>query len=211
MQAEPRPGAKIRGIYYGWFLVIIVFIVYIMNAGLTLYGTNTLNAIIVLEEGVGSTSLSTANTLHTAMMGAAGPLVGVLIKKLGHKYMFAAGGLCALLGGLIYALLPAAGWVLVVGHGVFIALAIGFGSSLTAQSLMVQWFDKRQALAMSLALSAGAVGPLAVGLGYAATGSYGGAFLVLGIVNLVMAGACVFLTIPQKRYIPAMSAGPIQK
>lgn len=150
--------AKTGGLYYGWFLVVIVFIIYVMNAGLTLYGASTLNSIIVLEEGVSNSSLSTASTLHTAMTGAMGPVVGILIKKIGHKYMFAMGGVCALLGGLLYVLMPPAGWVMALGHGVFIALAVGFGSSLCTQSLTVQWFEKNQSLAMSLALSSGAVG-----------------------------------------------------
>lgn len=51
-----------------------------------------------------------------------------------------------------------------------------------------------------VATVAGAVGPLAVGLMYTATGGYGGPFLILGIINLVAAVGCLFLSIPKLRY-----------
>jgi len=139
-------------------MVAVSWLVYMFITSMPLYGGSVLNSMLVLETDVTEADLSLTTTVYTAMTGVLAPFVGWLIKKRGPKITFLIGLCLTFSGALFNILLPASRWQLLFCHAILIATGIGIGGSLSAQSLVINWFDKNQATALSLALTSGAVG-----------------------------------------------------
>ena len=157
-QAENEMQSGGSRIFYGWIMVAVVWLIYMFTTALPLYGGSVLNSLVVLKAGVKEETLGLAATVHTAMTGVLSPLVGYVVKCRGSRLAFIVGSLFALGAAVGFVLLPAGGFQLVLCYGVLAALGIGIGGTLTTQSLIIRWFDANQAVALSLALTSGAVG-----------------------------------------------------
>lgn len=145
-------------VFYGWILVAVVWLIYMFTTALPLYGGSVLNSLVVLKAGVSEEKLGLATTVHTAMSGALSPVVGYVVKRRGSRVAFIVGSLFTLSAAVGFILLPAGGVQLVLCYGVLAALGISIGGTLTTQSILIRWFDQNQAVALSLALTSGAVG-----------------------------------------------------
>jgi len=139
-------------------MVVVSWLVYMFITSMPLYGGSILNSMLVLETDVTEGDLSIATTIYTAMTGILAPFVGVLIKKRGAKITFLIGLCLSFAAALGNIFLPASRWQLILCHSFLVAMGIGVGGSLSTQSLVIKWFDKNQATALSLALTSGAVG-----------------------------------------------------
>ncbi|MCY4265243.1 MAG: MFS transporter [Gammaproteobacteria bacterium] len=153
MSAEPT-----RPIYYGWKIVIAVFILLTCMNGVSFYNQAIYLNALSEDSGFDVQTASFAVSLFFLSGGLTGLLVARWVRDYDPRFSISAGsvltavGLCAL--PYIESL-----WQL---YGVYIILGMGFSAAglIPATTLITRWFKRRRALALSIAttgLSAGGV------------------------------------------------------
>lgn len=147
--------------FYGWNMVVVLFLVYFIIGGLGIYGPSTVNGLMLDETGMSRATYGNAFMLYSLFQGFAGPVVAKLINRKGIKASLIVGsGLLALTGLLLGTIVnPAqAPWAFVIVFGIVAGCSIGFGGPVPAQTGVNLWFNKKRALAMSLVMTASGFG-----------------------------------------------------
>ena len=71
-------------VFYGWYLVVFVWIIYFINVAIPLYGGSVVNSLMTVSLGISAATMGLAVSLNTAVQGFAAPIGGIVIKKLGY-------------------------------------------------------------------------------------------------------------------------------
>lgn len=140
---------KRRGIFYGWWIVAGGTTVWALQAGVYYYGFSTFFTALISEFGWSRTALSLVTSLSRLESGIAGPIVGLLVDRLGTRGLMLAG---ITLAGLGYVLLSqvnsiemfALVFVLVLSMGA----SLGFGAPSSAA--VANWFVRRRSMAFGI-------------------------------------------------------------
>lgn len=141
---------------YGWVVTFVVFLVYILNMGIPMYGATIINTKMALEQGLDITVLGYATTACGVVRAITAAFGGKLVSRLGARRTMALGSLSAAMVAAVLAFLPLGVYAKILVFGLF-GVGIVFGAILTTPVLIRQWFEKNSALPMSIALSAGSV------------------------------------------------------
>lgn len=142
--------------YYGWAVLLAVWMAYFLCVTPAIYGSNILMTGM-MQEGLSETAYSQASSAKYLGTAVASMLAAPVIRKIGRKaaLMVGAAGVMAALviNGIV--LLPDVLFVLnYFMIGCFAVLAV----IVTGPSLINAWFYRNCALPMSLFISAGSVG-----------------------------------------------------
>jgi len=144
--------------FYGWKLLAAFWFIYLVNLGFPTYGSSVINAYMARDLHLDRTMLGLAFSLYMLMVGLPGPLVAVIVGKIGVRLTLLLGSCSAMLGALSMALFVHTGWQAVVSFGILIGFGSCCGGAIAEQQGIAQWFVRRRALALSLMYSAGGVG-----------------------------------------------------
>ncbi|GHU64466.1 MFS transporter [Clostridia bacterium] len=144
--------------FYGWKLIIILWICYFSNVGFILYGSSVLAANMVPDMGFSIAVIGVAVAACNITQGISGPFVGFFISKKGAKIPFAAGCVVIAAGAILIPLIAKTETSYVILYGILIGFGMSLASMNVTQAFMDAWFEKKKALAMSLVLTAGSVG-----------------------------------------------------
>lgn len=144
--------------FYGYIVLAAVWIIYFCNMGFSTYGAPAINPVMVSELGLNSGILGVAISLCTLMQGVAGPITGRWISRSGVRAPYLVGTLLILSATVILGLFVKTQVGFVLTYGLLMGFGMGFGGILTAQSAVNNWFNKKKSFAMSMVLSAGAIG-----------------------------------------------------
>ena len=144
--------------YYGYVVIGTVWFGYFTTFGLLIYGASVANTAMVRQNGFDTASIGIATAVSTFLQGALGPLAGTLNHKRGIRLSMAVGSVVLLLGCLLmnFAVKNELAYVLVFGGVMGIGLA--FAGTITVQTAVNNWFEKRKAFAMAIVMAATAVG-----------------------------------------------------
>ncbi|HEX3030948.1 MAG TPA: MFS transporter [Bacillota bacterium] len=151
--------------FYGWAMVVVLFIVYFLIGGMGIYGPSTANGVMLKETGMSRSFYGWAFLAYSLVQGLVAPFVAKLINSKGIKASLLVGsGLLALTGLLLGTVADAATapWAFAAVFGVIAGASIGFGGPVPAQTGVNLWFNKKRALAMSIVMSASGVGGFVV-------------------------------------------------
>ncbi len=96
-------GSEPRGVYYGWYLVAVCFIINFLVLGISMHSFTVYVGPLEAEFGWTRRAISAAMALGTVGAALAAPLVGRLIDRVGARFVMAAG---ASLLGVVALLLP---------------------------------------------------------------------------------------------------------
>ncbi len=157
MNALPTPSAFVsakrglRGLFYGWWIVIIAFVCHALSGGFYSTGMAVYFLPVGRDLGLSRAALSLAFTLRTLESGIDGPLLGMLVDKLGPRSMVRIGGLVAGLGFVLLAFTRDFVSFVVVFVGV-LALGMSAGVHHPFMAIINQWFVRRRATAITLGL-----------------------------------------------------------
>ena len=181
-------------VFYGWYLVAISSILVMLMATTVFQGVGTFFVALERSFGWNRTTLSGAFSLSRAEGALLGPIEGFLVDRLGTRRMVVIGYL-VMGGGFIYYSRIQEVWQFYVAY-----LAISFGSGIGGWIAMVtlinNWFVRRRAIAMSVAVSGIQFGGFLVPLMAWGIESHGFRVTTLGIgVTLLV------VTIPLSRFI----------
>jgi len=143
---------KVRGAYYGWWVLTATFVLGVLSGGIFSHSNAIFFGPIKRDLGLSSAQTSLIFSLARAEGSFAGPIVGRLVDKFGSRPMIIAGGLLASAGFI------ALHWVhsYVLFVAIFVAVVATGKSTGLGQVLLSavnQWFIRRRSLAMSICIT----------------------------------------------------------
>lgn len=180
-------GMRLRGVFYGWWIVAASFLVLLVTVGVGLYAPPVFLPSIEGQFGWSRAAITLGAAIAALTAGVVSPFVGALIDRYGARKVMTGGAMvmgCAFASmGLIRSL-----WHLYALNAVA-AAGIACVAWLPNQTLVSNWFDRKRGLAMGIALAgigfggfsmASLTGILVAQLGWRT------AFMVLGGLVLVL-------------------------
>ena len=143
----PRP----RNIFYGWYLVGISSFMLMLMSTTVFQGVGTFFVALERTFGWNRTTLSGAFALSRVEGALLGPVEGLLVDRLGTRRMVIIGYLVMGAGFIFYSQIQSI-WQFYAAY-LAISLGSGVGGWIAFVTLINNWFSRRRALAMSIAVS----------------------------------------------------------
>lgn len=144
--------------FYGWTIVISLWIIYFLNVGFPMYGGQTVNTFMADEMGFNRTILGLAFSLFNLFQGLPGPLIGYTIKKKGTRFCMAVGSALILASALLMGYVVKTQWMFLLTFGIIAGVGVGFGTVVPVQTTVAQWFDRKRSRALAITLTASGFG-----------------------------------------------------
>jgi len=157
-----RVGSTLRGVFHGWWLVGGAMALQAVLAGLFFQAYGAYAAYWMAEFGWSRTTISLAYSLHRTESGLLGPLHGWLLQRVSPRRVIVAGVLILGLGFMALAFVQSFLSFIVV----FLLMAVGASlcGLLSLMTVLVNWFERRRATALSLMQTGMSIGGLTVPL-----------------------------------------------
>jgi MFS family permease len=146
-------------IFYGWWVVIICFLIHFYTGGTYFYGFTAFFNPIASEFGWSYALISLAMSLRGVESGVLAPVVGILVDKLGPKKLLISGVIFFGIGFFLLSLINDL-WNFYL---VFVILSFGLSlvSPVVSMTAVTRWFKgKRTSLALGVLMSGYAAGGL---------------------------------------------------
>lgn len=150
---EPTPRT-----FYGWILLIVLWALLTVSMGASVYGSAVINAAMATDLHMDRSALGSAFALFQWTSGLPGPLVAWCVNRYGVRFTLILGFLILFTGAASMAVLVHTAAQFNIAFGVIIGLAAVVAGPLAPQATITRWFVRRRAMAMSLLLTAPAVG-----------------------------------------------------
>jgi OFA family oxalate/formate antiporter-like MFS transporter len=152
MKAQSGLQGRLRGVYYGWWVLAACSLLFLVTGGVFYRGFTVFFLPIQREFNLSRASTDLIFSLATAEEGVGGPFVGWLIDRVDPRPLIIAGGLLAGIGYMLLSVVHGYIAFLMVYVGIVsFGMAIGLGPApLTAVN---RWFLRRKATAISIMLT----------------------------------------------------------
>ena len=183
-----------RNVFYGWYLVGLSSFMLMLMSTTVFQGVGTFFVALERTFGWNRTTLSGAFALSRAEGALLGPLEGFLVDRLGTRRMVIVGYLVMGLGFIFYSQIQTV-WHFYVAY-IAISLGSGVGGWIAFVTLINNWFSRRRALAMSIAVSGIQLGGFLVPLMAWGIESHGFRMTALGI-GVVL----IVVAVPASRFV----------
>ena len=144
--------------FYGWTIVVSLWIIYFLNVGFPMYGGQTVNTFMADEMGFKRTILGLAFSLFNLFQGLPGPIIGYTIQKKGARFSIALGSILILVSAIMMGYVVKSQWLFLLTFGVIAGVGVGFGTVVPVQTTVTQWFDRKRSRAMAITLTASGFG-----------------------------------------------------
>ena len=155
-----NPLRRVKGVFYGWWLVGLSAIVMALGSSLLFQGMAVWNPVLKGYFGWSAWQLSVAWSLTRVEGSITGPAGGYLIDKLGPRRMVLI-GLLILGGGFLLFSQVQNLWQFYLAFLVM-SIGVGLGTWLPMMTVVNNWFLRRRAMAMAVAMEGFAVGGIAL-------------------------------------------------
>ncbi|HEX5167213.1 MAG TPA: MFS transporter, partial [Thermomicrobiales bacterium] len=162
MIAAVRVRERARGMFIGWWIVAAAAGIQVLQTALLMQGYGAYIAVLRDEFGWNKTSLSAAASLQRVESGLLGPIQGWLLARFGPRTIMRI-GLVILAGGFFFFSQVNS---LPVFYLAFFTMAVGASLSgfMSVTTVVVQWFERRRATAISLMQTGMSIGGILVPL-----------------------------------------------
>ena len=175
--------------FYGWTIVVSLWIIYFLNVGFPMYGGQTVNTFMADEMGFKRTILGLAFSLFNLFQGLPGPIIGYTIQKKGARFSIALGSILILVSAIMMGYVVKSQWLFLLTFGVIAGVGVGFGTVVPVQTTVTQWFDRKRSRAMAITLTASGFGgfvaaPLLTKV-LSGTGKWNNCWLVVAAAALI--------------------------
>lgn len=147
-----------------WRVLALVSAINFVNAGFPPYVGSAMGPMMATDLALDRRMLGLMFSVFLLMTGLWGPLVALAIKRWGVRWTMAAGSALICAGASLMALAVTSGWGAIFAYGVLIGGGAGVGGMLVSQTVVTRWFVERRSLALSLVISAMALGGVAATL-----------------------------------------------
>ena len=195
-----------KRVYYGWRVVVGAFLLLFCAVGTHFYAFPVFFDVMVREMGWARTQAALAMTIGTFVAGAAGILVGWLVRRIGLRPVMVCGTIVAALGFLLLRTV-AEPWQFYLYYGFIISIGVAGIGTIPNLTAVEAWFDRGKSTALGIAATGvgagGVVMPLLVG--WLIT-KYDWQTACLGVAGaLVLVGipvSAIIMRAPQARKLP---------
>ena len=171
-------GERAGTVYRGWWLVGGAMTLQAVLAGLFFQAYGAYAAYWMLEFGWSRTTISLAYSLHRTESGLLGPLHGWLLQRVSPRRVIVAGVL--MLGVGFMGLAFVQDFVQFIVVFLFMAVGASLCGLLSLMTVLVNWFERRRATALSLMQTGMSIGGLAVPLVAIGLAAYGWRAMAFG-------------------------------
>jgi MFS family permease len=159
MDTRSRTAEASSGLYHGWLVVAVAFLIAVFSWGLGFYGLGIYLVALRARFGWSAADIATAITVYY-ILGAALTFVfvGPAFDRYGVRRVVAAGAL-AMAASVTALPLARELWHV---HAIFALMSIGWAamSGAAVNIIVAPWFDRRRGLAVSVALNGASAGGL---------------------------------------------------
>ena len=188
--------------FYGWKLVLVLWLLDFLNMGFPLYGGNIINNYMLKEIPMNHTTFGLGYTILSLFVGIPSVLVAASIVRWGIRKTFGIGSAVILAGSLWLSLIASKPWHYLVGFGVLTATGISFGTIVPAATAITRWFNRYRGRAMAITLSASGfagffVSPLINRILAANGGNWRAAWLIVAGIS-VLSAIVAFLFVKER-------------
>ncbi|MDP2949047.1 MAG: MFS transporter, partial [Chloroflexota bacterium] len=176
---------RARGVFYGWWLLGVAASLLTLMSLTVFQGLGTFLVALQNQFGWSRTALSGAFSLARAEGAILGPIEGFLVDKVGTRRMVLIGYTILGLGFLLFSFVQEL-WQF---YGVFLVITLGsgLGGWLAMISMVNNWFSRRRAFAMAVAMSGIHLGGMLVPLVAFGIESHGFRVTTFGIGVFILA------------------------
>ncbi|MBV1931683.1 MAG: MFS transporter [Porticoccaceae bacterium] len=142
--------------YYGWILLSTIGFIYMASVGAVFYGLSVMMPAMIDDLGWTRAQATTGFAILSVVIGVAGPLVTIMMKKINPR-------LTIILGGFVT---TAGASIVYFNHSLpvyYLATAV-LGCGMTMQAvlpgtqLVTLWFHQRRSMALGIFMAAGGLG-----------------------------------------------------
>ncbi|GEA14730.1 hypothetical protein E308F_09720 [Moorella sp. E308F] len=144
--------------FYGWTLVAVLWVIYLLNMGFPLYGGSIINSYMLQEIQMSRGTYGFAFTLLNIFVGVPAFIVAACVSAIGARYTFMVGSALILLGGLSMSFLVKQPWHYLMAFGGIIGAGIGFSTIMPITTCITSWFKRYRGRAMGIAMTASGFG-----------------------------------------------------
>lgn len=145
--------------YYGWWLVVVAFLVQVISSGTITYSFSVIATPIASEFNVDYSQLVLATSIMFLTTGIASPFVGPLLDSKSLKAFMAFGCISLFIGFLLLSMSQNV-WQVIAIYAVFISIGSLLLGALTASTLVARWFENKRGQALGIAAIGTSVGGL---------------------------------------------------
>ncbi len=147
--AHPRSDS-----FYGWKLVAALWTLEFLNMGFPFYGGAVINTYMLRHIPMHRSTFGLGFTVLNVCIGAPSMLIVGSILRWGLRATFVIGSALICAGSLWMSLFAAQPWHYLLGFGVFIGTAVGFGTIVPLSTGITRWFRRYRGRALAIAFSA---------------------------------------------------------
>ena len=189
-----KVSKRVHGVFYGWWLTGVVLLVLTLTSLVVFQGLGIFLVALERQFGWSRAALSGAFSLGRAQGALMGPIEGFLIDRFGPRRMVLIGYTVMGIGFILFSFVQEL-WQF---YGAFfvITMGAGLGSWLPMISAVNNWFLRRRALAMSIAMSGTHIGGFLVPAMALGIDSHGFEKVTLGIGIILIA-----IALPVSRFM----------
>lgn len=156
MHRPPETPLAHPRLFYGWWVVAASVLILATTSGLGFSNLSVLLQAFVAERGFSVSAASSATALFFVSSGAAGMSAGRLLERLDVRIIVT---VSAAIGALA---LASIGWIRTLPqlYAFHIALGLGYGGCalVPVTTVVARWFERKRAVAMSIAMTGLSVG-----------------------------------------------------
>lgn len=153
MEKTPHPG------FYGWTLLIVLWLVHFLVVGFCFYGPPVLFPYMIESLGWSRTDVALGIMVSVFFMGFSAPVAAWCVGRFGPRVTLCVGTLSGALGFFLTQFTTSVP-LYILFYGVFVGAGWAFSVVIPVQTLITLWFNKRRGTAFGLVWSGGAIGGL---------------------------------------------------
>ena len=173
--------------FYGWTLLATLSFIYFIAIGTNFYGFSVIIPLMVEDLGWSRAEVGAGQSVIIATIGFCGPLVALLIKRLGCRQTMVIGGVICGGGSLLvyftHTLIQFYAGLGIMGIGMSMLAVV------TGIQLITQWFLKKRSLAMGTFMASAGLGAFVAAPVFAWLAEYADSWRLIWLINT---GAAIF-------------------
>lgn len=140
--------------FYGWYMVLVLWIVYLINLGFPLYGGAVINSFMMKDIPMDRMTYGAGFSLCNLFVGLGAIPAGMAVMKYGIRKTFAMGGGILIIATLWMSQVATQPWHYLVGFGVLNGFGMAMGTMLPLATTVTRWFVRYRGRAMAIAMTA---------------------------------------------------------
>jgi MFS family permease len=144
--------------FYGWTLLAVVWLIMAFNLGVPAYSPSVINPEMGKSLAFTRDIIGLMMSIYIILSGLPGPLVAMMVNRLGSRTTIVVGSLMIVAGAVAMATVVNTALGAYLCFGVLVGGGVCTGASLASQTVLARWFLRRRAMALSIMYSAGAIG-----------------------------------------------------